>query len=146
MTKLVFIVLLLFVHADPALAEVYKWVDDSGKVHFSDAPFDSKSAEKVDIEINSYEHPSNEDTSSDLDKKHVTMYATSWCGYCKKARNYFKANDINYTEYDIEKSRRAKTQYDALGGRGVPVILIGDKRMNGFNAAGFERIYQAIAQ
>ncbi|WP_198147347.1 glutaredoxin family protein [Gilvimarinus polysaccharolyticus] len=32
----------------------------------------------------------------------VVMYA-SWCGYCKKARRYFRANNIPFTEYDIEK-------------------------------------------
>lgn len=66
--------------------------------------------------------------------------STSWCGYCKKARNYFRAKGITFTEYSIEKSRRAKRDYDAIGGNGVPVILAGPSRMNGFNEQGFERL------
>ncbi len=27
----------------PCIAEVYKWVDENGKIHFSDKPFDDKS-------------------------------------------------------------------------------------------------------
>lgn len=70
------------------------------------------------------------------------MYATSWCGYCKKARSYFKEKGISYIEYDIEKNERAKRMYDLLGGKGVPVILVGKKRLNGFSVAGFEDIYK----
>ena len=33
----------------------------------------------------------------------VVMYSTSWCGYCKKAKNYFEANKIAYIEKDIEE-------------------------------------------
>src|SRR5688572_11162804 len=29
-------------------------------------------------------------------KKQVIMYATSWCGYCKKAREYFKSSGVSY--------------------------------------------------
>lgn len=46
------------------------------------------------------------------------------------------------TEYDIEKDAQARREYDALGARGVPVILVGKKRMNGFSAAGFEKLYR----
>ena len=76
------------------------------------------------------------------DSKHVVMDATSWCRYCKKARRYFNSHGSSYTDYDIEQNARAKRRYDALGGKGVPVILVGKKRMNGFSVSGFKRIYQ----
>ena len=69
------------------------------------------------------------------------MYSTDWCHYCKKARQYFKKNNIAYTEYDIDKNKKAKRRYKEMGATGVPVILVGKKRMNGFNQKGFERIY-----
>jgi hypothetical protein len=47
-----------------------------------------------------------------------------------------------YKEYNIEKNRFAKRQYDRIGGVGVPVILIGDQRLNGFSQDGFERLYK----
>lgn len=58
------------------------------------------------------------------------MYTTSWCPYCRQAREYFRDNGIPFVEYDIEKDAAARRRYDALGGRGVPVILVGDCRMN----------------
>jgi glutaredoxin len=63
----------------------------------------------------------------------VKMYATDWCPYCKRARDYFARNGIPYTELDIEKSESAKAEYKSIGGRGIPVILVGGERMNGFS-------------
>lgn len=75
-------------------------------------------------------------------KGQVVMYSTDWCGYCKKARDYFRSQNIAFVEYDIEKNPQARRQYDALGAKGVPVILVGDKRMNGFSVSGFQGIYR----
>ena len=128
--------------------QVYKWVDENGQVHFGDEPSEISDVEKVTVEVNvtSYERVtidpdiSDDDVGSGQSGK-VVMYSTSWCGYCKKARQYFRANAIPFTEHDIEKDKSAKKKYDALGGRGVPLILVGKKRMSGFSESSFNRIY-----
>ncbi len=74
--------------------------------------------------------------------KQVTMYSTSWCGYCRKARELFTRQNIPFRELDIEKNADAKRAYDALNGRGVPLILIDDKQMSGFNVRAFKRLYE----
>jgi len=74
--------------------------------------------------------------------KQVTMYSTSWCGYCRKARELFTRQNIPFRELDIEKSAEAKKAYDALNGRGVPLLLIGDKQMTGFDVRTFKRLYE----
>ena len=80
---------------------------------------------------------------ADYDREQkVVMYATSWCPYCQQARNYFREQGISYTEYDIERDAEAKQRYQAFGGRGIPVIFVGKRRMNGFSASGFNKIYQ----
>lgn len=70
------------------------------------------------------------------------MYATSWCPYCQQARNHFRQQGIAYTEYDIERDADAKRRYQAFGGRGIPVIFVGKRRMNGFSVSGFNKIYR----
>jgi glutaredoxin len=123
-------------------AEIYKWTDEQGRTHFGDVENERYNAEAVTVEVNSYESV----TYSFLGKaipgsEKVQMFSTETCVYCKKAKNYFKSKGIAFVEYDIEKDAAAKRRYDALGGKGVPVILVGTKRMNGFSVAGFERIY-----
>lgn len=72
----------------------------------------------------------------------VVMYATSWCPYCQQARNYFRQQGIRYVEHDIEKDAAARQAYKAFGGRGIPIIFVGKRRMNGFSVAGFNKIYR----
>ena len=132
---------LLLIFSAMLNAEIYRWTDEHGKVHFSDQkPWQTKS-ETVEVKINTYESVSYDTSIFDTGRK-VVMYSTSWCGYCKKAKAYFQHNGIRFTEYDIEKDAKAKTEYDKMQASGVPVILVGKKRMNGFSKAGFQRIYQ----
>lgn len=70
----------------------------------------------------------------------VVMYATSWCPYCAKARAYFGRKGIAYTEYDVEKSPTANAEFKRLGGRGVPLILVGREKMSGFSEEGFDAL------
>ncbi len=63
----------------------------------------------------------------------VIMYGTSSCPACKMARAYFYQHDIPYVEHDIEWSSKAKRQFRKLGGRGVPLILIGNEKFMGWN-------------
>jgi glutaredoxin len=74
--------------------------------------------------------------------KPVVMYATSWCPYCQQARNYFREQGIPYVEYDIEKDEEARRAYKNFGGKMIPVIFVGQRRMNGFSIAGFNKIYR----
>ena len=48
----------------------------------------------------------------------VVMYATSWCPYCKQARNFFDRHGIVYVEYDVERNRTAWRENKRLGGGG----------------------------
>ena len=65
----------------------------------------------------------------------VILYATDWCSYCAKARKLMSKNNIKYFEYDIEKSQEGRDQYDRLGGKGIPVLLINGEVVKGYNAA-----------
>jgi glutaredoxin len=127
-----------------ANADIYTWTDEQGHVHFGDAPKEEDNATSLELKINSYEAVTYDPLPDSQANKqdNVVMYATSWCGYCKQARNYFRSHGIAYVEYDIEKDRQAKLRYDRLGATGIPVILFGKHRMNGFSASRFQRLYQ----
>ena len=133
--------LLLYLMAGMASAEIYKWVDDQGKRHFSDKKPVVEQAETVRLKVNTYSSVSVSKSIADVGKQ-VIMYSTSWCGYCKKARQYFSDHQIRYTDYDIENNPTARQAYNKLDAKGVPVILVGSRRMNGFSASGFEQIYR----
>ena len=145
------IALLLFASAmllaGQACAEIYTWTDAQGRVHFGDKPADNDRAQAVNVRINTFESVTYESLGKGVPEPaargaRVIMYATQWCGVCKKARRYFNDNNIPFTEYDIDNDPKAQARFDALEGKGVPVILVGKRRMNGFSVEGFERIYR----
>jgi glutaredoxin len=74
--------------------------------------------------------------------KPVVMYATSTCPYCAKVRKLFAAKGIAYTEYLIDTSEAANAEFAARGGRGVPLLYIGDRRIEGYRE---EAILDAVS-
>lgn len=130
----------------PAFSEIYRWTDADGNVQFGDRPPPSLKARPIELKINSYESVTIEPfvpfkSGRPHKSKAVILYSTAWCGYCRKARNYLKENKIPFEEYDVEKSDKGKRDYERLNGRGVPILLIGDQRMNGFSVARFRKLY-----
>jgi glutaredoxin 3 len=66
--------------------------------------------------------------------KNVTIYSTPNCHFCHMAKEFFKANNIPYTEYDVAgDAEKRKEMVEKSGQMGVPVILIGDEMVIGFN-------------
>jgi glutaredoxin len=120
----------------PAEAQqVYRWVDGNGRVQYSDKPPPGVKAAAVQSRISSYSGTPTVtgSASAGATRPEVKMYVTDWCTYCKQARTYFQRNGIRYTELDVEKSAAAGAEYKRLQGRGVPVILVGTQRMNGYS-------------
>ncbi len=66
--------------------------------------------------------------------KQVAIYTTSACHYCHAVKEFFKANNVQYVEYDVQ-SDAAKRQemIEKSGQMGVPVIYIGDDMVIGFD-------------
>jgi glutaredoxin 3 len=66
--------------------------------------------------------------------KNVSIYSTPTCVYCNLAKTFFKANNIAYTEYNVASDLdKRKEMIDKTGQMGVPVIIIGDEVVVGFD-------------
>ena len=75
----------------------------------------------------------------------VVLYGTAWCGYCAKTRDYFRKNHIDFVDLDIEKSPAALKAHKELGGGGVPVVLIGNRKITGYDADAFQAAIRKAA-
>jgi glutaredoxin 3 len=67
----------------------------------------------------------------------VIIYSTTWCAFCKMAKQYFDSKNVAYVEKDIEADEAAKKELlDKVHGnfQGVPVIDV-----NGSVILGFDR-------
>jgi glutaredoxin len=131
----------------PCWGQIYKWTDPSGKTVYGDKP--PEEAKAREIRIQSFEQPVEvrdwakvlrAKSASGASSSGVTMFSTVWCGYCKKARAYFASKGIAYAEIDVEKSEDGQRRYKELGGGGVPIILVGNRMMQGFSEGAFEAL------
>jgi glutaredoxin 3 len=64
----------------------------------------------------------------------VTIYSTPTCHFCGMAKEFFKANNVAYTEHDVASDiEQRRIMIETSGQMGVPVITIGDKFVIGFD-------------
>jgi len=70
----------------------------------------------------------------------IVLYSASWCGYCTATREFFKDNGIRFTELDIENTAAGAEGYAKLGAGGVPLIVVGDELVRGYNEAGLRQM------
>jgi glutaredoxin len=135
--------ILLLITSTTGIAEIYKWTDAQGKIHFTDSPPEGEQAEQVELRINTYTAVEITPLVERLGKEdRVVIYGATWCRICDKAKKYFRENNIPYVSYDVEKSQVGRMDFKLLKGRSVPIIIVGRKRMNGFNVAKFEKLYK----
>lgn len=77
----------------------------------------------------------------------ITMYATQWCGVCRKAREYMDENGIDFMELDTDDSTVAKERLGALNPRKtVPTFEIDELVYIGFQQELFEANLNQAAQ
>ena len=64
----------------------------------------------------------------------VQIYTTPTCAFCKLAKEYFKSKNIEYDEFNVATdAQKRQEMVEKTGSLSVPVIIIGDKIIIGFN-------------
>jgi len=66
--------------------------------------------------------------------KQVTIYSTPTCHFCHAAKDFFTANKVKFTDYNVATDlEKRKEMIQKSGQMGVPVIYIGDQLIVGFD-------------
>jgi glutaredoxin len=68
-------------------------------------------------------------------RKQVVVLGTPTCPYCKKARRFLRAQGIPFRDLNVNTSAEGQRLYKQYNGHGVPLILVDDTRISGFNPA-----------
>ncbi|ODU42798.1 glutaredoxin family protein [uncultured Aquimonas sp.] len=71
----------------------------------------------------------------------VILFSTATCSYCAQARALLDARGVDYADLRIDDSEQARAEFEALSAVGVPVLLIGQRRIEGFRK---EAILEAL--
>ena len=75
-----------------------------------------------------------------VDKK-IIIYSTPTWPYCKRAKEYLSRKGITFTDYNVAGDRdKAREMIDKSGQMGVPVILVDDEVIVGFNQNALDKL------
>ncbi len=84
--------------------------------------------------------------------RRIQLFSTEWCGVCKQARKWMKSRNLPFEERDLEKdpgalpalqkaARKAGVSPASIQGS-VPVIVVGDQILKGFNKGAIEKAWK----
>jgi len=61
--------------------------------------------------------------------EHITMYSTTWCPDCRRAKSFLKERGVDFREVDIEKDPSAEAIVIKAnnGNRIVPTLEVGGR-------------------
>jgi glutaredoxin-like YruB-family protein len=66
--------------------------------------------------------------------KDVKIYSTPTCHFCHMAKDFFKENNVAFTDFDVSQDAAKREELiEKSGQMGVPVIFIGEDMVIGFN-------------
>ena len=121
----------------------YRWVDQSGKVHYSDSlPPDTTSAKSAKIRKHKgihTPHAESADMPYETRRAHqnfpVTLYVIDDCGdICQQARALLNQRGIPYAENSLKSQEQLDAFKKMSGAAGVPVLTVGKVWLKSFQA------------
>lgn len=71
----------------------------------------------------------------------IVMFSTPTCSWCRRAKQYFQEQRLKFKEIDVSKDPSAANELRRVSGQtGVPVILINNKPIVGFDVNKINRL------
>ena len=63
----------------------------------------------------------------------IILYGTETCPFCDKLRRHLREKNINFTDLYIEKSDKVNAQFKSLNEEAVPLLIVGNIKIVGFD-------------
>lgn len=72
--------------------------------------------------------------------RNIEIYTSETCAYCHAAKDFLRQNNISFKEYNITKDLEARKELRRKGYMSVPLIIIDNDEISGFNREELKRI------
>lgn len=125
-----------------AATNVYRWVGNDGKVHFSDTPppQDARSVSQRQMGggyVESLQLPYA--TQVAMKRNPVALYTSDACKEaCDRARELLSNRGIPFTEHHVRTSADVEALRKIAGAPEVPLLLVGDNKLRGYSEGGWQ--------
>jgi glutaredoxin-like YruB-family protein len=70
----------------------------------------------------------------------ITVFSSNTCPHCVTAKDYLKSKGIEFTEKNVSTDMEARKELMGMGYMGVPIILVDDEVIEGFNKAKLDEL------
>ena len=138
---------LLLAAALPAQAQQYRWVDDKGRVQYTDTPppAGAKGVQKKNLGAGPSDVPAESFALQMARKKSpVKLYSSPDCGeWCDKARALLNQRGIPFSEVSVAAAAQLEELKKVSGGDTVPTLMIGGSVQKGFGEEAYQRALDA---
>jgi glutaredoxin len=129
-----------------ASAQIYRWIDQQGKLHVSDTPPTSgaKNVERQESAVVPQVGP-GEPYALQLARKNapVKLYTAPGCEPCSTARELLNSRGIPFEEVSVVDDKAFEDLKTAVGGGAVPSLVVGGSVQQGFEERTYHRILDA---
>lgn len=141
------IVVALAAASSVALAQIYRWTDENGRVHITDTPPPpgAKNVQKHPATAPSAQPQTNEPFALQEARKKapVTLYSTPNCAPCNAARQLLNARGIPFREVSVVEENQVEELKKAVGADAVPSLVVGSAVQQGFLDSAYHAMLDA---
>ena len=133
--KLLVLILSLLAAAPAAADNLYRWVDETGRVHYSDQapPPRARNAIQKNYKGSVIESGESYALRQAKERFPVTLYSSSCGPACEMGQQLLEKRGIPYSMKDVENSAdNQKALRELTGNLRIPTLLIGSQKLTGF--------------
>jgi glutaredoxin len=120
----------------------YRWLDDKGRVHYTDTPppATAKSAEKKKLRGNAVAAQPSYELEQATKSSPVTLYSHPNCkDPCQMAREVLNKRGVPFTEVSAVDPAKMEELKQVSGSIGVPVLVVGAQVEKAISADAYNR-------
>jgi glutaredoxin len=134
----------------PAAAQVYKWTDAQGTVHYSDTPPPQQRTSQ--LKPTSPAGPAQGaalpyELARAVKASPVTLYTTtrSKCAGCEQGRLLLRARGVPFSEKTVNTGEDTEQLRQLSGKLELPLLVVGNRKVAGFQDAAWQEALTAAA-
>ncbi len=145
--RVIFVALALA--AGVAQAQPYRWVDDKGRVHYTDTPPPGAARPEQRRAAGSEAPPSAPATEAQVPFEvqraqkdfPVTLFSSPGCKEpCTLARDYLNKRGVPFTEAQVWNEETLAKLKERTGAENVPALLVGRSSLTGFETSRYDAL------
>lgn len=131
--------------ASSTSAQIYKWTDSKGVVHYSDTPVTSKATAVGAAPPPPPSLALPYELAQAARKHPVTLYSAAGCAACDQGRALLKQRGVPFVEKLVASDADEAKLREAGSDGGLPLLLVGRTRLVGFEQGSWTTALNAAA-